>query len=99
MSDTRWHCRVQSMPNQEVNSLYCIQYLWKVLVYTRYFTYLHFLQGLHVDAAALAVVHERQVKGVHQDDPSQARGVSALHIVQQHLSFVCLVADDGGDVG
>lgn len=52
-----------------------------------------------MDAAALAVVHECQVKGVHQDDPSQAWSVSALHIVQQHLSFVWLVTDDGGDVG
>lgn len=50
-----------------------------------------------MDAAAFAVFHEGHVEGVHQDDSSQARGVSALHVVQQHLSFVHLVTDDCGD--
>lgn len=61
-------------------------------------SYLHFLHGLHMDAAALAVFHEGQVQGVHQDDSSQARSIFALHVFQKHLSFVCFVTDDSGDL-
>lgn len=60
--------------------------------------YLDFLNGLHTDAAALAMLHQGCVEGVHQDDSSQARRLLALHLPQQHLSFVYLVADDRGDV-
>lgn len=61
-------------------------------------SYLDFLHGLHVDAAALAVLHEGGVEGVHQDDSPQARSLLALHVIQEHLSFVYFVADDCGDV-
>lgn len=62
-------------------------------------SYLHLLQGLHVDTAALAILYKGQVEGIHQDDSPQAWGVVTLHIVQQHLSFLCLVTDDCGDFG
>lgn len=62
-------------------------------------SYLHFLQGLHVDAAAFALLHEVRVKGVHQDDSSQAGSLLPLHILQKHPSFLHFVADDCGDVG
>lgn len=46
-----------------------------------YMSYLHFFNGLHMDAAALALLHEVRVKGVHQDDSSQAGGLLPLHIL------------------
>lgn len=61
-------------------------------------SYLDFLHGLHVDAAALAVLHESRVEGIHQDDSAKARSLLALHVVQKHLSFVDFVTDDCGDV-
>lgn len=61
-------------------------------------SYLDFLHGLHVDAAALAVLHESWVEGIHQDDSAQARSLFALHVIQKHLSFVDFVTDDCGDV-
>lgn len=62
-------------------------------------SYLDLLNGLDVDAAALAVLHDRRVEGVHQDDSSQAGSLLPLHVLQEHPSFLHLVADDGGDVG
>lgn len=61
-------------------------------------SYLDFMHGLHMDAAALAKLDQVLVKGVHQDDPPQARSLLPLHVVQEHLSFVHFVADDCGDV-
>lgn len=61
-------------------------------------SHLHFLYGLHVHAALLAALHEGGVKGVHEDDPSQARRLFPLHVVQQHLGLLHLVADDRGDL-
>lgn len=62
-------------------------------------SYLHLLHGLHVDAAALAALHQARVEGIHQDDPSQARRLLVLHVLQEHLSLFHFVADDRGDVG
>lgn len=90
---------VEPRCHNSTGHLFC-QHIWKnntSLHPKSNFTHLHFLQGLHMDAAALAVFYEGQLKGVHQDDSSEARGVSALHVVQQHLSFVRLVTDDRGD--
>lgn len=61
-------------------------------------SYLHFPHGLHMDAAALAALLESRVKGIHQDDSSQARSLLPLHVLQKHLSLLHFVADDRGDV-
>lgn len=61
-------------------------------------SYLHFPHGLHMDAAALATLLESRVKGIHQDDSSQARSLLPLHVLQKHLSLLHFVADDRGDV-
>lgn len=101
MSVTRWHCGAHV--SQLNRKSFPYTHLEIHIKFTSWqqsnFTYLHFLQGLHMDAAAFAMFYEGQVEGVHQDDSSQARGVSTLHIVQQHLSFVRLVTDDCGDFG
>lgn len=63
-----------------------------------YMPYLDFQQGLHVDAAVLAVFHEGGVNVIHQDDSPQARSLLPLHVIQKHLSFLHFVTDDRGDV-
>lgn len=101
---TEAHCQpldgtVEPRCQNSTGRLFC-QHIWKnnISLHPKSnFTHLHFLQGLHMDATASAVFYEGQLEGVHQDDSSQAWGVSALHVVQKHLSFVRLVTDDRGD--